>query len=85
MSVGETPPVRTGMKQRWIGGVLMAATLTLAACAPSQGAGESASDSEAAAPESIGASASAEPMESEAAAEASPSESAEPTPDDYEY
>ena len=73
------------MKQRWIGGVLMAATLTLAACAPSQGAGDSADGSQPAAPESVVASPSLQPMESGSAAEASPSESAEATPDDYEY
>ena len=73
------------MKQRWIGGVLMAATLTLAACAPSQGAGDSSPESQPAAPESARPSPSPEATESAAAGEASPTESAEATPDDYEY
>jgi len=67
------------MNRRWIGGILVAVSLSLAACAPQQGgAGESASvapASEAAAP-----SETPEPMDS-----AEPSESAAPTPDDYEY
>ena len=66
------------MNRRWIGGILLAAALSLAACAPQPGAGESASvppASAAAAP-----SETPEPMES-----AEPSQSAEPTPDDYEY
>jgi hypothetical protein len=67
------------MNRRWIGGILLAAALSLAACAPQPGgAGESTSVSpvsDAAAP-----SETPEPMES-----AEPSESAEPTPDDYEY
>ena len=73
------------MKQRWIGGVLMAATLALAACAPSQGAGDSPGESQAAAPDSVQESPSLEPIESTVANGASPSESAEATPDDYEY
>ena len=72
------------MNRRWIGGILLAVALSLAACAPQQGgAGESASvapASVAPASEAAAPSETPEPMES-----AEPSESAEPTPDDYEY
>ncbi len=75
------------MKNRWIGGLTLALTFSLAACAPGQRAGESLEPSDepqalASAAESTPAepSESPEPMES-----AEASETAEPTPYDYEY
>lgn len=70
------------MKNRWIGGLALAAALLLGACAPpNQGAAESPSEApESVAPATTEPSESAEPMESSEA-----SESAAPTPDDYEY
>lgn len=64
------------MKHRWIGGLAIAAALTLGACAPTQqGADESAAPSQAAD--------NSTPAPTPAPAEAS--KSAEPTTDDYEY
>ena len=75
------------MKHRWIGGLALAVTFSLAACAPSHGAGDSPAESEepqtvaSAAPSATAeANETAEPMES-----AEASETPEPTPDDYEY
>ena len=51
------------MKHRWIGGVLLVAALTLAACAPQPGGGASSDDAPA---ESVAPHTSAEPMESHA-------------------
>lgn len=66
------------MKHRWIGGLAIAAALTLGACAPTQqGADESAAPSQAA------ENSSAAPVPTPAPAEAN--ESAEPTTDGYEY
>ena len=83
----ETSGVGIGMKHRWIGGLLLAVTVSLAACAPGQGAGESAEASDeplttaSAAPSTAAeATDTPEPIES-----AEASESPEPTPDDYEY
>ena len=62
------------MRNRWIGGLLLAAVLALAACAPpSQGGGASAEPSEA-------APASAEPMVSE-----EPAQSEDDAADRYDY
>lgn len=62
------------MKHRWIGGLAIAAALTLGACAPTQqGADESAAPSQAA------ENSSAAPSQAEA------SKSAEPAPADYGY
>ena len=69
------------MKHRWIGGVLVAATLVLAGCR--QDAGGPASTEASAPPPSVEASAPAEP--SEAAETAAPSGSSVPTPEDYDY
>ncbi len=75
------------MKHRWIGGLVLAATFSLAACAPSQGAGESQEALDEPQPsatdlpsEAVDGSGTPEPMES-----AEASATAEPTPDDYEY
>lgn len=75
------------MKHRWIGGLILAVTFSLAACAPGQGAGDSPQPSDepqtrasAASSATVEASETAEPMESAAG-----SETPEPTPDDYEY
>lgn len=63
------------MKNRWIGGLLVAAVLSLAACAPpTQGGGASGEASGAAAPRS------SEPMESER-----PVRSTDPGGYDYDY
>lgn len=67
------------MKNRWIGGLALAAALTLGACAPTQLGGDESTEPTQAA-ESSAPAATAEPTES-----AEVSESAEPTPDDYEY
>jgi hypothetical protein len=69
------------MKHRWIGGLTLAIVLSLAACAPEQGAGETPEASVAAV-----ASAAAEPSETpEPMESAEASGTPEPTPDDYEY
>ncbi|HEX7171398.1 MAG TPA: hypothetical protein VF365_02195 [Candidatus Limnocylindria bacterium] len=70
------------MKNRWIGGLLLGVSLSMAACAPpNQGGGASAEPSERAAPASVAPASvepSAEPMESE-----EPGQSAAPGGYDY--
>ena len=69
------------MKNRWIGGLALAAALSLGACAPTQQGAEE-SEEPAPAAETAAPAMTSEPSESPHAME---SESAEPTPDDYEY
>ncbi len=54
------------MKHRWIGGLLLAAVLTLSACAPGSGASSDAPSDAAAESTAPEPDASAEPMESHA-------------------
>ncbi len=76
-----------GMRNRWIGGLALAAALTLGACAPpEQGAAETSDPSppaETAAP-TDGPEAS-EMVEATPPAESMASETPQPTPIDYEY
>lgn len=68
------------MKNRWIGALLLAAALTLAACAPpNQGGGSTVEPSDAAAPQATPAT-STESMES-----ATPKASDEPGRGGYDY
>ena len=68
------------MKNRWIGALVLVASLALAACAPpNQGGGASAEPSDAAAPQATPG-ASAEPM-----ASATPKASDEPGRGGYDY
>ena len=75
------------MKHRWIGGLILAVTFSLAACAPGQGAGESPQASEE--PQTLASTAASTPAEGSQTPEpmesAEASETPEPTPDDYEY
>ena len=75
------------MKHRWIGGLTLALTFSLAACAPGQGAGESLEASEE--PQTLASAAASTPAEASETPEpmdsAEASETPEPTPDDYEY
>jgi len=64
------------MKHRWIGPMLLAATLSLAACAPAQTGGESTASPEA-------APAQASPSTDAESPEVEPAEN--PGPDDYDY
>ena len=68
------------MKNRWTGAILLAAALTLGACAPpNQGGGASSEPSDAAVPQAT-PEISAEPMES-----ATPKPSDEPGRGGYDY
>lgn len=68
------------MKNRWSGAILLAAALTLGACAPpNQGGGASAGPSEAGAPQAMPGT-SAEPLDS-----ATPKASDDPGSGGYDY
>lgn len=72
------------MKHRWIGGVLLAATLALAGCR--QDAGGPATTEASLPPASAAASAAAAPSDSpEATDTAAPSGTPPATPEDYDY
>ena len=72
------------MKHRWIGGVLLAATLALAGCR--QDAGGPATTEASLPPASTAASAAAAPSDSpEATDTAAPSGTPPATPEDYDY
>jgi hypothetical protein len=72
------------MKHRWIGGVLLVATLALAGCR--QDAGGPATTEASVPPASTAASAAAEPSDSPEAVEtAEPSGTPAATPEDYDY
>ena len=73
--------VWTAMKHRWIGGVLVAATLVLAGCR--QDAGGPASSEPTVPPASVESAPSTAPTDS--AASAAPSGTPAPTPEDYDY
>ena len=66
------------MKHRWIGGVLVAAMLTLAACAPRQGGADGSASPDAT--QAATPSPSTAPTDTPGASE---TEAAEPTPYDY--